>query len=155
MKRGFIRGRRLGVDVGEVRVGVAISDPGGVLATPLVTLARDRKIGPQGVPSDMSELARLVETHEIVEVVIGLPTTLAGAEGPAAAQARAYRERLVPLIRPVPAELTDERMSTIVATRKLSQQGVRGRRRRSVVDQAAAVEILQGWLDRQRRRTEL
>lgn len=149
---GFIPGARLGVDVGAVRIGVAISDPDGVLATPLVTLTRDPKPDTGGVPSDMSELARLVEAHEIVEVVIGLPTTLAGTQGPAAAQARAYADRFAQLIEPVPVALTDERMSTIVATRKLARQGVKGRRRRKVVDQAAAVEILQGWLDRQRRR---
>jgi putative holliday junction resolvase len=151
---GFVRGRRLGVDVGEVRVGVALSDPDGLLATPLVTLPRDHRPDRRDVPSDMSELVHLVGAHEIVEVVIGLPTTLAGTEGPAAVHVRAYRDRLAPLIAPVPAELTDERMSTIVATRKLSGQGVTGRRRRAVVDQAAAVEILQGWLDRQRRRTQ-
>jgi putative Holliday junction resolvase len=150
---GFERGARLGVDVGDVRIGVAISDPDGVLATPLLTLARQRRPGPAGAPSDMSELARLVDTYEIVEVVIGLPTTLAGTEGPAARRVRAYADQVARLIAPVPVRLTDERMSTIVATRKLSGQGVTGRRRRRVVDQAAAVEILQGWLDTQRRRT--
>jgi putative Holliday junction resolvase len=150
---GFERGARLGVDVGDVRIGVAISDPDGVLATPLLTLARARRPDPARVPSDMSELAQLVDTHEIVEVVIGLPTTLAGTEGPAARRVRAYADQVARLIAPVPVRLTDERMSTIVATRKLSGQGVTGRRRRRVVDQAAAVEILQGWLDTQRRRT--
>jgi putative Holliday junction resolvase len=149
----FERGVRLGVDVGDVRIGVAISDPDGVLATPLLTLARARRPDPARVPSDMSELARLVDTYEIVEVVIGLPTTLAGTEGPAARRVRAYADQVARLIAPVPVRLTDERMSTIVATRKLSGQGVTGRRRRRVVDQAAAVEILQGWLDTQRRRT--
>ena len=149
----FERGVRLGVDVGDVRIGVAISDPDGVLATPLLTIARMRRPDPARVPSDMSELARLVDTYEIVEVVIGLPTTLAGTEGPAARRVRAYADQVARLIAPVPVRLTDERMSTIVATRKLSGQGVTGRRRRRVVDQAAAVEILQGWLDTQRRRT--
>lgn len=148
------RGSRLGVDVGEVRVGVAICDPDGVLATPLVTLPRDRNPDNRPIPSDMSELARLVGEHGIVEVVVGLPVTLAGAEGTAAAQARQYASRLAPLITPVPVTLTDERMSTVVATRRLAERGVRGRRRRKVVDQAAAVEILQGWLDAQRRRRE-
>ena len=150
----FTKGARLGVDVGEARIGVAICDPDGMLATPLVTIHRDRKPDTNGIPRDMSELARLVESHGIVEVVVGLPTTLAGAEGAAAAHARAYAQQLAEVIAPVPVTLTDERMSTIVATRKLSGQGVRGKRRREVVDQAAAVEILQGWLDAQRRRTE-
>jgi putative Holliday junction resolvase len=101
----------------------------------------------------MSELARLVETHGIVEIVVGLPRTLAGTEGPAAAQARDYARRLARMVAPVPVTLADERMSTVLATRKLSGQGVKGRRRRRVVDQAAAVEILQGFLDAQRRQT--
>jgi putative Holliday junction resolvase len=101
----------------------------------------------------MSELAILVHDHEIVEVVVGLPVTLRGQEGPAAQQARAYAERLGEVIRPVPVRLADERMSTVVATRRLSERGVRTRRQRAVVDQAAAVEILQAWLDAQRRRT--
>lgn len=150
----FKRGVRLGVDVGEVRIGVAVSDPDGLLATPLVTLHRDHKPDSTGVPRDMSELAQLVRSRGVVEVVVGLPTTLAGAEGTAAVHARAYARQLAPVIDPVPVTLTDERMSTIVATRKLSGQGVKGRRRRTVIDQAAAVEILQGWLDARRRRTE-
>ena len=143
---------RLGVDVGSVRVGVAICDPDGILATPLITLSRD--LGSEGgaVPKDIAALARLVELHESVEVVVGLPVTLAGTEGPAARQVRAYTELLAQVIAPVPVRLTDERMSTVSATRRLSERGVRGRRRRAVVDQAAAVEILQRWLDARRRR---
>jgi len=146
------KGRRLGVDVGTVRVGVAISDPDGILATPLVTLPRDQKTQDPDVPTDMSELANLVRDHGIVEVVVGLPITLRGQEGQAAQQARVYADRLGEVIEPVPVRLTDERMSTAVAARRLSERGVRSRRQRAVVDQAAAVEILQGWLDMQQRR---
>jgi putative Holliday junction resolvase len=149
----FSPGVRLGVDVGKVRVGVAISDPDGILATPLVTLARDLTTGNDAIPSDISELAHLVELNGSVEVVVGLPVTLAGVHGPAAIHTKAYVARLAEVIAPVPVTLTDERMSTVVATRRLSERGVRGRRQRAVVDQAAAVEILQGWLDGQRRRT--
>lgn len=145
-------GVRLGVDVGDVRIGVAICDPGGLVATPLTTIARDRTTGGDRTPSDISELARLVETYATVEVVVGLPVTLAGTEGPAARQVRAYVDRLAPVIAPVPVTLADERMSTLVATRRLSEHGLKGRRRRKVIDQAAAAEILQGWLDAQRRR---
>ncbi len=148
----FVRGTRLGVDVGQVRVGVALSDPDGVLATPLATLRRDLNAEVDAVPSDIFELARLVDAYQTVEVVVGLPVTLAGKEGPAAVQARAYAERLSKAIAPVPVRLADERMSTVVATRRLAERGVRGKRQRAVVDQAAAVEILQGWLDAQRRR---
>jgi len=149
----FVRGTRLGVDVGQVRVGVALSDPDGILATPVITLRRDLNAEVDAVPSDIFELARLVDAYQTVEVVVGLPVTLAGREGPAAVQARAYADRLGQAIAPVPVRLADERMSTVAATRRLAERGVRGKRQRAVVDQAAAVEILQGWLDAQRRRT--
>ncbi|MGH3939426.1 MAG: Holliday junction resolvase RuvX [Pseudonocardiaceae bacterium] len=136
-------GRRLGVDVGEVRVGVALSDPSGVLATPLVTLKRDRRGG-----TDLDALAALVSEHEVVEVVVGLPRTLAGRHGPAARAAQAYARALAGRIGDgVAVRMTDERLTTVSATRMLAQRGVRGRKQRAVVDQAAAVEILQGWLN--------
>ncbi|MFE9193867.1 Holliday junction resolvase RuvX [Micromonospora sp. NPDC007208] len=146
------RGVRIGVDVGQVRVGVSRSDPDGILATPLVTLARDLTAAPDAVPSDLAELAALVAEHEAVGVVVGLPVNLAGKHGPAAVHVKAYADRLVDVIAPVPVTLTDERMSTVVASRRLAERGVRGKRQRAVVDQAAAVEILQSWLDAQRRR---
>lgn len=136
------RGRRLGVDVGSVRVGVALSDPAPVLATPLVTLSRDERSG-----ADLDRLAGLVVEHEVVEVVVGLPRTLAGRNGAAADTAAAYAADLARRVAPVPVRLVDERLTTVSATRMLSDRGVRGKRQRAVVDQAAAVEILQGWLD--------
>ncbi|WP_341720343.1 Holliday junction resolvase RuvX [Micromonospora sp. FIMYZ51] len=147
------RGVRLGVDVGQVRVGVSRSDPHGVLATPLCTLAREQNPRSDAVPSDVAELAALVAEHEAVEVVVGLPVNLAGKHGPAAEHVKAYARLLADVLSPVPVTLTDERMSTVVASRRLAERGVRGRRQRAVVDQAAAVEILQSWLDAQRRRT--
>jgi putative Holliday junction resolvase len=148
-----LRGRRLGVDVGRVRVGVAVSDPDGILATPLVTVARDMGAAPGAVPGDIAELVRLVGEHEAVQIVVGLPLRLNGAEGPAAIDIRAYSDRLARAVGSVPIVLADERMSTVVATRRLAERGVRGKRQRAVVDQAAAVEILQSWLDAQRRQT--
>jgi putative Holliday junction resolvase len=139
-------GRRLGVDVGEVRVGVALSDPSGILATPLVTLNRDRP-----GRSDLAALAALVVEHEVVEVVVGLPRTLAGRHGAAARAAQDYARALAEWIGAgVPVRLTDERLTTVSATRVLADRGIRGRKQRAVVDQAAAVEILQGWLEAQR-----
>jgi putative Holliday junction resolvase len=135
-------GRRLAVDVGSVRVGVALSDPGPVLATPLVTLSRDERSG-----GDLDRLAELVAEHEVVEVVVGLPRTLADKHGTAAVAATAYADALRARIEPVPVRLADERLTTVSASRMLTQRGVRGRRQRAVVDQAAAVEILQAWLD--------
>ena len=138
------RGRYLGIDVGAVRVGVAVCDPGGVLATPLVTVPRDIDGG-----SDLRAIAGLVGEHEAVGVVVGLPRTLAGREGPAAEAARAFADALAGVL-DVPVELSDERLTTVVATQQLRERGVKGRKQRAVVDQAAAVAILQGWLDAHR-----
>jgi len=147
-----VRGRRLGIDVGSVRVGVALADPDGILASPLVTLPRDQTTTTDGdaVPRDMSDIRGLVREHDIVEIIVGLPITLAGKEGIASGLIRQYAQKLGTVVDPVPIVLADERMSTVVATRRLSERGVRGRRQRAVVDQAAAVEILQGWLDARR-----
>jgi putative holliday junction resolvase len=141
-----VRGRRLGIDVGAVRVGVALSDPDGVLATPLVTVPRDVAGG-----SDLTAIAGLVAEHEVVGIVLGLPRTLAGREGPAAEAARDFAAGLASVV-DVPIELSDERLTTVVATQQLRERGVKGRKQRAVVDQAAAVAILQGWLDAARRR---
>jgi len=149
---GFVRGRRLGVDVGQVRIGLAVSDPDGILATPLMTIQRDRDVREDEAPSDLVEIARIVENHEVTEVIVGLPVTLAGGHGPAVLTVKAYVELLTVIVAPIPVLLADERMSTVVASRRLAERGVRGRRKRAVVDQAAAVEILQSWLDAQRRR---
>ena len=134
-----------GVDVGTVRVGVARSDPRGVLAVPVVTLARDRRGG-----SDLSELATLVREYEAVGVVLGLPRTLRDREGASAQMARDYGDRLAELVDPVPVEYVDERLTTVSAQRKLHDGGLRGRAGRGVIDQAAAVELLQHWLDLRR-----
>jgi putative Holliday junction resolvase len=130
----------LGVDVGTVRVGVARSDPHGILATPLVTL-------PAG---DVTALAALVREHEAAGVVIGLPRTLRNREGAAAGMARDFGTALAAVIEPVPVRYLDERLTTVSAERKLAERGIRGRSRRAVVDQAAAVELLQHWLDGRR-----
>ncbi len=139
------RGVRMGVDVGAVRVGVALSDPDGILASPLVTLSHDTD-----GDSDITELCRLVEEHQVIEVVVGLPKTLANRRGPAAIAAERYAARLADRVAAVPVRLTDERLTTVIASRTLAGRGVRGKRQRAVVDQAAAVAILQSWLDAER-----
>ena len=136
------KGVRLGVDVGTVRVGVAMSDPHGVLATPVTTLARSATGG-----TDLAALAALVEEHEVVEVVVGLPKTLRGSDGPAVTAARAYGSALAAKIAPVPVVYVDERLTTVSADRQLSEAGVRGKARRKVIDQVAAIRILQNRLD--------
>jgi putative holliday junction resolvase len=138
-------GARIGVDVGSVRVGVAASDRDGLLATPVATLARD--VAGDG---DLRQLAELVLEREAVELIVGLPRSLSGAEGAAAQAARAYAERLATLSAPVPVRLVDERLSTVTAPQQLRRSGVRERPGRAVVDQAAAVVILQLALDTER-----
>jgi putative Holliday junction resolvase len=138
-------GPRIGVDVGSVRVGVAASDRDGLLATPVATLARDVDGG-----ADLRQLADLVIERDAVELVVGLPRSLSGVEGAAAQAARAYAERLAELVHPVPVRLVDERLSTVTAQQQLRRSGVRERQGRSIVDQAAAVVILQHALDTER-----
>jgi putative holliday junction resolvase len=131
-----------GIDVGSVRVGVARSDPRGVLAVPVATLRRDQRLG-----TDLDELDALLTEYEAVGVVIGLPRTLAGRAGLAVQEARAYGGALSARIAPRPVLYVDERLSTVLAQRSLASSGVRGRAKRAVVDQVAAVEILQSFLD--------
>jgi len=134
------------VDVGSVRIGVARSDPGGLLAVPVITLKRD-----VAGNADVDRLVELIAEHEAVGVVVGLPLTLAGRNGPAVDAARGYGALLHTRIAPIPIEYADERMTTVLAQRSLTTSRVRGRAKRAVVDQAAAVEILQSYLDRRRR----
>jgi putative Holliday junction resolvase len=134
------------VDVGTVRVGVARCDPLGVLAVPVATLARRA-----GDDADIAELAALITEYEAVGAVVGLPRTLAGREGAAAGLARDYGTRLAQRIAPRPVEYLDERLTTVTAQRKLHASGVRGPAGRALIDQAAAVELLQHWLELRRR----
>ncbi|BBY84079.1 Holliday junction resolvase RuvX [Mycolicibacterium pulveris] len=138
------RGRRLGVDVGTVRIGVAVSDPDAILATPLETVRRDR------ADRHIRRLAALVDEHSVVEVVVGLPRTLADRSGASAQDAIAVADALARRIAPTPVRLADERLTTVVAQRSLREAGVRAKGQRSVIDQAAAVGILQNWLDQRR-----
>jgi putative holliday junction resolvase len=136
------QGIRLAVDVGSVRVGLARSDPGGVLATPLTVL-------PSG-PGTRAELARLAASEGAIEVVVGLPTSLSGREGSAAAGARQFAADLAARLAPIPVRLVDERFTTTQAHDALRRGGRDGRARRQVVDAAAAAVLLQSALDAER-----
>ncbi|GFG49285.1 Holliday junction resolvase RuvX [Mycolicibacterium agri] len=138
------RGRRLGVDVGKVRIGVAVSDPDCILATPVETVRRDRS------DRHLRRLAQLVDELEAVEVVVGLPRTLADRTGPSAEDAIDIADALARRVAPVPVRLADERLTTVTAQRSLREAGVRARSQKGVIDQAAAVGILQSWLDQRR-----
>lgn len=137
-------GVRLAVDVGSVRIGVARCDPQGILATPVRTVSR------KGPAEGLTELADLVREHGPIEVIVGLPRSLHGGEGSAAEGVRAYSERLSAAIHPVPVRLVDERLTTVSAHQALHAAGRSGRKHRSVVDQVAAVMILQTALDNER-----
>lgn len=143
------RGRRLGIDVGSVRIGVASSDPDGVLATPVETVARAAKTHPDA--SDVRRIVALAEEYEAVEIVVGLPRTLRGERGKAADIAVRFARVLGRALPGTPVRLADERLTTVSAARGLRDSGIRARNQRSVIDQAAAVAILQGWLDERRR----
>ena len=135
-------GVRLGVDPGDARIGIARSDPTGFLATPVETVRRGK--------GDLRRIARLAAEHEAVEVVVGLPRSLSGEEGPAAVKTRVWADTLAEVVAPVPVRLVDERLTTLSAEAMLRDRGVKGRARRAVVDQAAAVVILQQALDTER-----
>ena len=136
------RGVRIGVDVGDVRIGVARSDPSGLIATPVETVRRGK--------GDLARLRALTTEDEAVEVVVGLPRSLSGGEGPSAAKVREFAARIAEAVAPVPVRLCDERLSTVTAEAVLRGQGKKGQKRRAVVDQAAAVVILQNALDTER-----
>jgi len=135
-------GVRLGIDPGDARIGVARSDPSGFLASPVETLRRGK--------GDLARIARLARDDEAVEIVVGLPRSLAGGEGPAAAKTREFAGRLAARVAPVPVRLVDERLTTVSAEAMLRDRGRKGQQRRAVVDQAAAVLILQHALDTER-----
>lgn len=138
-----LRGVRLGVDPGEARIGVASSDPSGILATPVETVGRGA--------GDLDRLAALVEELAAVRVYVGLPRSMSGGKGPSAGRVRTFARELATRLDPVPVRLCDERLSTVTAEGQLRSQGRKGRKRRAVVDQAAAVVILQGALERERQ----
>ncbi len=135
------QGVRLGIDVGRVRVGVARSDRDGLLATPVETIQRE------GVDGVVERLAALVDELDVVELVVGLPLSLSGGDTPSTQDAR---DVAAALARVAPVRLVDERLSTVTAQAGMRQAGRSTRQQRSVIDQAAAVVILQHALDVER-----
>jgi putative Holliday junction resolvase len=133
--------RVVGLDLGTKRIGVAVSDRSGTIASPLVVLERGRSRA-----ADHARIAELVSAEEAERVVVGLPISLSGADGPAARAAREEAAALATVVG-VPVETHDERLTTVTAERRLAERGVRGQRRRAVVDKEAAAVILQSWLD--------
>lgn len=136
------RGPRLGIDPGDARIGVAVCDPGGILATPVETVQRGE--------GDLARIAAIAEDTGAVLLYVGLPRSLGGGEGPAAGKVRAFALDLADRVAPRPVHLVDERLSTVTAEGVLRDRGKKGKKRRAVVDQAAAVVILQGAIDSER-----
>lgn len=138
-------GIRLGVDVGSVRVGLAVCDAAGVLATPVATLHRDA-----GANADVRQVATEAGERGAIEVVVGLPRSLDGHEGAAAEIARAWAATLRSVAPDLPIRMVDERLTTVESHRLFREANISTRQSRSFVDQQAAVMILQAALDAER-----
>ncbi|HEY2812128.1 MAG TPA: Holliday junction resolvase RuvX [Acidimicrobiales bacterium] len=141
--------RALGLDLGSKRIGVAVSDRDELVATPVDTIVRARG----SHEADHRAIAATVDEWGAEMVVVGLPLSLDGSEGPAARAVLDEVEELRATLS-VPVDTVDERFTTVTAQRHLRQQGVRGHNRTAVIDRAAAAVLLQAWLDRRRSRDE-
>ena len=133
--------RVVGLDLGAARIGVAVSDPSGVVASPHSVL---RRTGSH--PADHRAIGAVVEEYEADLLVVGLPRSLDGGLGPAARAALAEVDELVATLS-IPVETVDERLTTVSAERSLRELHVKGGARRAVVDKVAAAILLQAWLD--------
>ncbi|MEZ2121223.1 Holliday junction resolvase RuvX [Corynebacterium sp. CCM 9203] len=147
------RGRRLGIDVGTVRIGVAVSDSNSVLATPVETIPRVTGLRDRD-GSDIDRILELIREYGVVEVIVGLPRDLRGNGSASVTHARELAFRINRRLtgwddqgRAIPVRMADERLTSVLATRALHMSGRNTKNGRSVIDQAAAVEILQSWLD--------
>jgi len=141
---GFRRDRRLGIDVGKARVGVATSDPDGLLATPVETVPRD--------DASVARIVALADEYSVVELLVGLPMNLRGEDTASTQDARDFAAALA-AASAFPVRLVDERLSTVTAQRALRDAGRRAKGSRPVIDQVAAVIILQNALDSERTAT--
>jgi putative Holliday junction resolvase len=139
---GAGRTRVLGIDVGSVRIGLAVSDETCTLASPVATVSNEQR-------TLWTRIEREIEDRDVDRVIIGLPRLLDGTEGDAAKGARAFAAELGRRTR-VPIELWDERFTTTIAERSLIESGLRRKRRRAVIDSVAAAVLLQSWLDSRR-----
>ena len=145
-RAGDVRpGVRLGLDVGSARIGVARSDPSATLAVPVETIDAGA-----GIPAAVARVGALVAEYEAMEVLVGHPVGLDGRPGRAAAAAQQFAEALGERISPTPVRLLDERLSTVQAQAHLHGAGRNSRTSRAVIDQAAAVVVLQHAIDSER-----
>jgi putative Holliday junction resolvase len=145
-RRGGIRA--LGIDPGSKRIGVAVSDLSGSIASPLVVIQRSRS-----KQHDLAEIARLAREEEADVIVYGLPLNMDGSMSKAAKAATFEAKQLATLV-DVPVEMHDERLTTVSADRSMLDAGMNAQRRRQVVDKVAAAIMLQSWLDARSIRLE-
>jgi putative Holliday junction resolvase len=131
--------RIMGLDVGDRRIGVAVSDPLGLTAQPVMTLVRTNR------RQDLKSLQRLIRRYDCAEIVVGNPLHMSGDQSPQAAKAQAFAQMLREETG-LPVHLWDERLTTTEAHRHLHAAGRPGSEHKAVVDQVAAVLILEGWL---------
>jgi putative Holliday junction resolvase len=134
----MLRGRRIAFDYGDVRIGVAISDPDSILASPLTTLS-------SGDPKLFTQIADLISIHEPVTFYVGEPLNLSGESSTSALKAAAFAEKLRSEFS-IPVTMIDERLSTVLATNAMRQSGINAKDARSKIDMAAAVAILEQGL---------
>ena len=140
----MLRGRRIAFDYGDVRIGVAVSDPDSILCSPLTTLkATDKNLD--------NQLSQIIVEHEPVQIFVGRPALLSGADGTASEKAHLFANRLR-TITDIPIHLVDERMSTISAARNLRDSGKTAKDSKNSIDMAAAVAILEFALDLEKRK---
>lgn len=135
---GFRRGVRLGIDVGRVRVGVARSDPDGMLAVPVETVPRD--------DASIDRIVQIAQEYDLLEFVVGLPVNMQGTDTPSTTDAREFAAALQ-VRSGLPVRLVDERLSTVTAHAALRSSGRSQKKSRSIVDQVAAVVLLQQAID--------
>ena len=140
----MLRGRRIAFDYGDVRIGVAVSDPDSILCSPLTTLqAADKRLD--------TNITQLLQEHEPVQIFVGRPALLSGNDGAASEKALAFAERIRNLTH-VSVEMIDERMSTVSAARNLRDSGKSAKESKSSIDMAAAVAILEFALEIEKRK---
>ncbi len=136
-------GRRIAFDYGDVRIGVAVCDPDGILATPLATLqSKD--------PQLKKQIAELIDEYEPAKIYVGQPKLLSGEDGSAVAKVLVFTEMLTSNF-DISVVLVDERLSTVSAAKQLRESGVKAKEARSVIDAAAAVAILEQGLANERK----
>ena len=129
----------LAIDHGDARIGIAATDPVGIMAHPVETIQVR-----EGAP--IERIAELVEQRQVKQIVLGLPLRMDGSEGQASTKVRAFGDQLHARLPDIPLHYWDETLTTVAAAEKLHQAGKNAKRQKSIIDQAAAVEILNSWL---------